>query len=157
MIIVDGSSRRIFGKTLGSRDMSLQRPIYYDPMFDAVSKSLEQISSTTVSEGTSSVLTPIPEKALAKKLRRRETKSTRTAQEITTESEATGSETTSEDNGRPDEVSHSPRHKSNVVTLLYALKCSSAECITFSLSVETTFFHFHGIFVPLVILPFRFL
>uniref|UniRef100_F1KZ64 Tyrosine-protein phosphatase 3 n=1 Tax=Ascaris suum TaxID=6253 RepID=F1KZ64_ASCSU len=101
------------------------RPIYYDPMFDAVSKSLEQISSTTVSEGTSSVLTPIPEKALAKKLRRRETKSTRTAQEITTESEATGSETTSEDNGRPDEVSHSPRHKSNRDNIRKAATVSS--------------------------------
>uniref|UniRef100_A0A915B862 Tyrosine-protein phosphatase domain-containing protein n=4 Tax=Parascaris univalens TaxID=6257 RepID=A0A915B862_PARUN len=89
------------------------RPIYYDPKYDDVSKSLERISSTTVSEDPSSILTPIPEKALSKRPRRREIKSTRTAQDVTTESEATGSETTSEDNSRLDGVLHSPRHKSN--------------------------------------------
>ncbi|KHN84840.1 Tyrosine-protein phosphatase 3 [Toxocara canis] len=73
------------------------RPVYYDATYDDVPKSLEKSSSVTVSSEKHSISATASEKALARKLRRRELRSMKTAREATTESEATGSESTSEE------------------------------------------------------------
>ncbi|VDM29695.1 unnamed protein product [Toxocara canis] len=74
-----------------------KRPVYYDATYDDVPKSLEKSSSVTVSSEKHSISATASEKALARKLRRRELRSMKTAREATTESEATGSESTSEE------------------------------------------------------------